>query len=205
MRCGIFGGTFDPPHLGHLALALAAQQQLNLNRVLWVPTADPPHKLGQPLSPVQDRLDMVLAAIQGQLGFEISRVDIDRPGPHWSADTVWLLKRAQPNVEWVFLMGGDSLRDLPHWGRPQELLANASLGVLLRPDAEVDLASLELALPGLAARVAFVSAPRQAMSSHEIRQRVADGRPIDGLVSPAVAAIIQARGLYRHVTPPTEQ
>jgi len=133
MRCGIFGGTFDPPHVGHLALALAAQQQLNLDRVLWVPTADPPHKLGQPLSPVQDRLDMVLAAIQGQPGFEISRVDIDRPGPHWSADTVWLLKHAQPDVEWVFLMGGDSLRDLPHWGRPQELLANASLGVLLRP------------------------------------------------------------------------
>jgi nicotinate-nucleotide adenylyltransferase len=198
MRLGVFGGTFDPPHAGHLALAQAARQQLRLDRVLWVVTADPPHKLGLPLSSIQDRLDMVLAAIRGHPYFEISRVDIDRPGPHWSADTVALLKRSQPEAEWIFLMGGDSLRDLPSWGRPQELLANASLGVLLRPDAEVDLAGLEQVLPGISARVAFVSTPRQSVSSHDIRQRVADGRPIDGLVPPEVAAVIQARGLYRH-------
>lgn len=198
MRLGIFGGTFDPPHSGHLALALAALQQLGLDRVLWVVTADPPHKVGLPLSPIQDRLDMVLAAIRGQSGFEISRVDIDRPGPHWSADTVALLKDSQPEAEWVYLMGGDSLRDLPTWGRPQELLANASLGVLLRPDAEVDLARLEQILPGISSRVAYVSAPRQAISSHDIRRRVAHGRSIDGLVPSGVAALIQARGLYRH-------
>ena len=198
MRLGIFGGTFDPPHSGHLALALAALQQLGLDRVLWVVTADPPHKVGLPLSPIQDRLDMVLAAIRGQSGFEISRVDIDRPGPHWSADTVALLKYSQPEAEWVYLMGGDSLRDLPTWGRPQELLANASLGVLLRPDAEVDLARLEQILPGISSRVAYVSAPRQAISSHDIRRRVAHGRSIDGLVPSGVAALIQARGLYRH-------
>ncbi len=197
MRFGIFGGTFDPPHVGHLALARAAQQQLSLDQVLWVVTADPPHKHGQHLSPVQDRLDMVQAAIRGQPGFEISRVDIDRPGPHWSADTVALLKRSQPDAEWVFLMGGDSLRDLPTWGRPQELLANARLGVLLRPEAEVDLASLERVLPGLSERLAFVSAPSQPIASHDIRRRVAAGLPIDGLVPPGVAAIIQARGLYQ--------
>ena len=95
-------------------------------------------------------------------------------------------------------MGGDSLRDLPSWGRPQELLANASLGVLLRPDVEVDLAGLEQVLPGISSRVEFVSAPRQALSSHDIRRRVAEGRPIDGLVPPGVAALIQTRGLYRH-------
>ena len=200
MRLGIFGGTFDPPHAGHLALALAARQQLGLNRVLWVVTADPPHKIGQILTPVQDRLDMVSAAIQGQPDFEISRIDIDRPGPHWSADTVARLKRSQPEAEWVFLMGGDSLRDLPTWGRPQELLANASLGVLLRPDATVDLASLEQTLPGISSRVAFVSAPRLEVSSHDIRRRVADGQAIDGLVSPGVAAIIRVRGLYQQAT-----
>ena len=198
MRLGIFGGTFDPPHSGHLALALAALAQLSLDRVLWVVTADPPHKLGQPLSPIQDRLDMALAAIRRYPRFEISRVDIDRPGPHWSVDTVLLLKHFQPDAEWVYLMGGDSLRDLPTWGRPQELLANASLGVLVRPDAKVDLARLEQVLPGISSRVAFVSAPPQDISSHAIRQRVAAGQPIDGLVPSGVADLIRSRALYRH-------
>ena len=197
MRSGVFGGTFDPPHNGHLALAQAAWRQLGLHRVLWVVTADPPHKQGWPLSPIQDRLDMVLAAIAGQPQFEVSRVDIDRPGPHWAVDTVALLKQAEPGGEWVYLMGGDSLRDLPTWGRPRELLANAELGVLLRPGAEVDPASLESALPGISQRVTLVSAPRQTISSHAIRQRVATGQPIDGLTPPTVVALIQARGLYR--------
>ena len=196
MRYGVFGGTFDPPHNGHLALAQAALQQLNLDRVLWVVTAEPPHKQGWPLSPVQDRFDMVLAAIAGQPQFEVSRVDIDRPGPHWAADTVLLLKQSLPAVELVYLMGGDSLRDLPTWGRPQQLLANATLGVLLRPGAEVDPAGLEHDLPGITSKVAFVSAPRVALSSHDVRQRVADGQSIDGLTPPAVVALIQARGLY---------
>jgi nicotinate-nucleotide adenylyltransferase len=197
MRHGVFGGTFDPPHNGHLALAQAARQQLNLDRVLWVVTADPPHKQGRPLTPVQDRLDMVQAAIAGQPHFEVSRVDIDRPGPHWAADTVALLKQAHPEVDWVYLMGGDSLRDLPTWGRPRELLANAMLGVLLRPGAEVDPASLEQDLPGITRKVAFVQAPRIDLSSHDVRQRVMDGRSIAGLTPPGVAALIQARGLYR--------
>jgi len=198
MRFGVFGGTFDPPHNGHLALAQAALLQLGLERVLWVVTADPPHKQGWPLSPVPDRLDMVLSAIAGQPQFEVSRVDVDRPGPHWAADTVVLLKRAYPAVDLIYLMGGDSLRDLPTWGRPQELLANATLGVLLRPGAEVDPASLEHALPGISRKVAFVAAPRMDLSSHDLRQRVAAGQPIDGLAPPGVVALIQARGLYRH-------
>jgi nicotinate-nucleotide adenylyltransferase len=197
MRYGVFGGTFDPPHNGHLALAQAALQQLSLHRVLWVVTADPPHKQGWPLSPILDRLDMVLAAIDNLPQFEVSRVDVDRPGPHWAADTVALLKQTQPGVEWVYLMGGDSLRDLPTWGRPRELLANAGLGVLLRPGAEVDLAILEHDLPGISQKVAFVLAPRLAIASHDIRQRVAAGQPIDGLTPPKVAALIQVRGLYR--------
>jgi nicotinate-nucleotide adenylyltransferase len=197
MRYGVFGGTFDPPHNGHLTLAQAALAQLNLDRVLWVVTSDPPHKQGWPLSPVQDRLDMVLAAIAGQPQFEVSRVDIDRPGPHWAADTVGLLKQAHPQVDLVYLMGGDSLRDLPTWGRPRELLANAALGVLLRPGAEVEPASLEQELPGITGKVAFVSAPRSALSSHDLRQRVAGGKSIDGMTPPGVAALIEARGLYR--------
>ncbi len=200
MRYGVFGGTFDPPHNGHLALAQAALEQLKLDRVLWVVTADPPHKQETPLTPVQDRLDMVTAAINGQLQFDVSRVDIDRPGPHWAADTVALLKQAWPGDDLIYLMGSDSLRDLPTWGRPREILANATLGVLQRPGASFDLARLEQDLPGLSKQVAFVSAPRLAVSSHDLRRRVAEGRPIDGQVPPGVAALIQARGLYRNPT-----
>ena len=141
---------------------------------------------------------MVLAAIAGQPQFEVSRVDIDRPGPHWAADTVALLKQAFPGVDLVYLMGGDSLRDLPTWARPRELLANATLGVLLRPGAEVDPAGLEQELPGITGKVAFVAAPRMALASHDLRRLVAEGRPIDGLTPRGVAALIQARGLYRH-------
>jgi nicotinate-nucleotide adenylyltransferase len=197
MRCGVFGGTFDPPHDGHLALAQAALKQLNLNQVLWVVTADPPHKKDALIAPVQDRLDMVAAAVRGQPKFEISRVDVDRPGPHWAADTVRLLKQQRPEAGLVYLMGSDSLRDLPTWGRPAELLAHATLGVLRRPGAEVDLEALERVLPGISEKVEFVSAPPVDVSSHQIRQRVADGAPIDGLVPLGVAEIVRARCLYR--------
>jgi len=198
MRYGVFGGTFDPPHNGHLALADAAWRQLGLERVLWVVTADPPHKHDLRLSPVNDRFDMVAAAIAGQPRYEISRVDMDRPGPHWAADTVALLSQSHPGAELVYLMGSDSLRDLPTWGRPQELLAHASLGVLRRPGAEAAPAVLEGPLPGISSKVAFVTAPAVSVSSHEIRRRVAHGEPIDSLVPAAVAGIIHERGLYRN-------
>ncbi|MEP7357492.1 MAG: nicotinate-nucleotide adenylyltransferase [Anaerolineales bacterium] len=196
-RVGVFGGTFDPPHNGHLALAQAARQQLALDEVLWVVTADPPHKRGGYISPVADRLALTQAAIAGQPGMTLSRVELDRPGPHWAADTVRLLSEASPGIDLVYLMGGDSLRDLPNWGRPQELLRYARLGVLGRPGASVDLEALQEKLPSLAGRVTFVSAPRLDISSHEVRQRLRAGQPIAHLVPPKVAELIEARGLYR--------
>lgn len=191
------GGTFDPPHYGHLRLAQAARDQLSLDRVLWVVAADPPHKQDRPITPVADRLDLVAAAIAGQPGHELSRVDVDRPGPHWAADTVALVAAQHPGAELYFLMGGDSLRDLPTWGRPREFLARTRLAVLRRPGAQVDLAALETVLPGITSRVDFIAAPRLDISAHDIRSRVAAGLPITGLVPPAVAALIAARGLYR--------
>ena len=196
MRLGILGGTFDPPHWGHLRLAEAACRQLQLGRVLWVVTADPPHKHGQAISPVQDRLDMVLAAIVGQEAYELSRVEIDRPGPHWAADTVALLAEQNPGAELVYLMGGDSLRDLPRWVRPQAFLAHCTLGVLRRPGDAIDLAALERQLPGLRAKVEFVQAPPLDIASHEIRRRARDQLTLEGLVPDLVAGIIRARHLY---------
>src|SRR5436190_1707725 len=197
MRIGIFGGTFDPPHLGHLHLVEAARTQLKLDKILWVPTADPPHKKNQLLSAVTDRLAMVEALIAGEPAYEISRVDIDRPGPHWAADTVALLAQQFPGQQLIFLMGGDSLHDLPTWGRPQEFLAHCSLGVMRRPQDAIDLAKLESLLPGITAKVEFVQATPLEIASQTIRARVRAGQSLAGLVPEAVIRIIQARQLYQ--------
>ena len=200
-RLGVFGGTFDPPHLGHLRLAHAARAQLRLDTVLWVLTPDPPHKRGQPISPAADRLALVQAAIADEPAFVLSRVDLDRPGPHWAADTVRLLAAEFPQDRLIYLMGGDSLRDLPRWGRPLEFLRWCTLGVLRRPGAVIDLASLEAVLPGLAAKVEYVDAPPLDLASHEIRRRVRAGESLAGWVPEAVARLIAARGLYQELAP----
>ena len=111
-RLGIFGGTFDPPHVGHLILAMEAYDQLKLDRVLWVLAPNPPHKLGKKITDLDIRIEMVKAAINSDPMFEFSRVDIDRPGPHFVLDTMRILHEQKPDDELVFLMGGDSLHDL---------------------------------------------------------------------------------------------
>lgn len=196
-RLGIFGGTFDPPHNGHLALARAAQAQLRLDQVLWLVTADPPHKQDQRLTPVAVRLEMVTAMIAAEPAFALSRVEVDRPGPHWAADSVALLARQFPDDQLLYLMGGDSLRDLPRWGRPQALLAHCRLGVLRRPGAIIDLAALERALPGITDKVEFVDVPPLDVASHIIRQRIQSGEAIGGLVPEAVARLIARHRLYQ--------
>jgi nicotinate-nucleotide adenylyltransferase len=200
MRLGIFGGTFDPPHYGHLWLAEAARAQLRLDTVLWVLTADPPHKQGHAVSPVADRLAMVLAAIAPEPAHKLSRVDIDRPGPHYTADTVACLAAQFPHADLIFLMGGDSLRDLPKWGRPLDILNRCSLGVLRRRGDAIDaalLAELEQVLPGITAKTAFVEAPPVDIASNEIRRRVRAGESLAGLLPGAVETIIWERRLYR--------
>ncbi len=197
MRLGVFGGTFDPPHWGHLRLAEAARTQLNLDIVLWVLTADPPHKKDQDISPVADRLALLLAAIEGEPAYELSRVDIDRPGPHWAVDTVALLGAQYPGDELIYLMGGDSLHDLPTWGRPLEFLSRCSLGVLHRPADAINLSDLERQLPGLTAKVRFVEAPLVEISSHDLRRRIQEGESLAGWVPAAVERVIHERGLYR--------
>lgn len=197
-RLGVFGGTFDPPHLGHLILAAEAQAQLRLEKVLFVLTADPPHKRGRQLTPTADRLAMVEAAIKSQDIFEVSRVEIDRPGPHYAADTMQLLAKDYPGKGLVYLIGGDSLRDLPEWNRPQDFIAACSaIGVMRRPRSRIDLDDLERALPGLSARLEFVDAPLLEISSSEIRERIHDGGHYRFYLSGAVYEIIQKRGLYK--------
>jgi nicotinate-nucleotide adenylyltransferase len=197
-RLGIFGGTFDPPHLGHLILAAEAQAQLGLEKVLFVLTADPPHKRGRQFAQVADRLAMVEAAIRGLAIFALSRVEIDRPGPHYALDTMNLLAREHPGEDLVYLIGGDSLRDLPKWNRPQDFVAACSaIGVMRRPRTRINLDDLEQALPGLSAKLEFVEAPLLEISSTEIRQRVRDGGHYRFYLPDTVYEMIQNRVLYK--------
>jgi len=195
---GVFGGTFDPPHLGHLILAESGRQALGLDSVLWAVTAQPPHKPNEDRTPVEIRLEMVAAAIGGNEAFQISRVDVDRPPPHYAVDTLRWLSAARPGARFAYLMGEDSLRDLPIWHRPQELvLACDVFGVMERSGAEPDLADLEAVLPGLSARVRFFRAPVIEIASSEIRRRVQSGESIRYLVPEGVEQIIRRDGLYR--------
>ncbi len=196
-RIGIFGGTFDPPHLGHLILASEARAQLTLDRVLWVLTSVPPHKLGQAITALDERLTMLKLAIADEPAFRVSRVDIDRPGPYYSADTVKVLAKQYPGAAMVFLIGGDSLHDLTTWHEPAALVAACDeIGVMRRPGARLDLGSLEKKIPGLTARIRFVDAPLLEIASHEIRKRAADGQPFRYYVPPAVYEYIIDKGLY---------
>ncbi len=197
-RLGVFGGTFDPPHLGHLILADEAQSQLCLEQVLWILTPDPPHKEGQMLTALEHRLDMLAAAISSNPSFHISRVDIDRSPPHYAVDTVKLLAETYPRDELVYLMGGDSLHDLPTWHDPRQFVyACDGMGVMRRPGVRVVLNSLEKTLPGLTQKVRFIDAPLLEISSSDIRSRAAQGKPIRYYVPAAVYQIIRERKLYQ--------
>lgn len=199
MRVGIFGGTFDPPHMGHLILASEALDQLKLDRILWVVTADPPHKQDQSISPVTDRISLVRAALKGNPAFEISRVEIDRPGPHYALDSVKILKDQYPEDELIYLIGADSLRDLPTWHKPDELIAEvAGLGVMRRPGVEIALSDLEARFPNLAAKIAYIDTPLVEISSSEIRERVAESRPFRYFVPFDVYELIEKRQLYQN-------
>ena len=197
MRLGILGGTFDPPHFAHLIMAEYTREQLDLDRILWVVTADPPHKQGQTISPVEHRLRMVGMMLADNPAFELSRIDVDRPGPHYTVDMVSILAAQYPGSALFFLMGADSLRDLPNWHNPARLIRLANLVVMERPGVVYDLAQLEALIPGLRDCVIIEDAPVIDISSSEIRVRAAAGRSIRYLLPANVETYIHAQGLYR--------
>jgi nicotinate-nucleotide adenylyltransferase len=195
-RLGLFGGTFDPPHLGHLILASEAKFQLDLTRLLWILTPDPPHK-DQSITTVEHRLAMVTLAIQDNPSFELSRLELDRPGPHYTLDTIQLLAAQNPDAEIVPVIGGDSLNDLPSWHRPRELLYAAHwIGVMRRPGESTNLQALERELPGISSKVHYVDAPLLEIASREIRSRIANGEPFRYYLPQPVYDYINEHHLY---------
>lgn len=195
---GIFGGTFDPPHLGHLILAAEALAQLRLGKVLWVLTPQPPHKPVQPISPVQQRLEMLQRMLTDTPGFELSKVEMNRPGPHYMLDTVDALQEQYPRDNMVLLIGGDSLRDLPTWHHAPELVtAVHTFGVMGRPGAVYDLPALEVHLRGISAKVRMIETPQMDISSSSIRERIKSGRHYRYFLHPGVYDYIVQQRLYQ--------
>lgn len=195
---GIFGGTFDPPHIGHLILADEARGRLALDSVRWVVTGVPPHKPDRPITPVEHRLAMVRMLMDQDAHFVLSTVEVDRPGPHYAAETLELLSQAESGQRWAYLMGKDSLRDLPTWHQPERLVElSAAIVVLNRPDIQVDLDHLDDLVPGLSDKLHYLQVPLIDVASSVVRRRVADGSPYRYLVPPPVAGYISEHGLYR--------
>ncbi len=196
-RIGVFGGTFDPPHVGHLILAQVALNALGLERVLFVPAAQPPHKQGQNLTAPLHRFAMLQRAIAGNPHFEISRVDMDRQGPHYTSDMLSILRAQHRGYDLFFLMGADSLSDLITWRAPEWIIAQATLAVMRRPGASVNLDGLEARLPGVRERVVLVDAPLIEIAASTLRQTIRNGHSIRYQVPDAVLEYITQQRLYK--------
>jgi nicotinate-nucleotide adenylyltransferase len=201
MRLGVFGGTFDPVHTGHLILAEQCREQGQLDQVLFVPAARPPHKQEMPLTPFHQRVEMLELAIAGQPAFHIEELEKDRPGPSFTVHTLEALHRQHPGSEFFLLLGSDTLHDLKHWYQPERIAELAGLLVVLRPDwpafSERELANA-LKLPDrVAPRFHLVQTPLVDISSRDIRRRIAEGRSVRYLLPRGVEAFIFDKHLYQ--------
>ncbi|MCL2329909.1 MAG: nicotinate-nucleotide adenylyltransferase [Phycisphaerae bacterium] len=198
----LFGGTFDPIHHGHLLAARAVAEQLSLDRVVFVPAPNPPHKIGHELSDAADRLEMVRRAIEGEPRFEVSDIEIRRSGPSYTVLTVQEYRQlVGPGVPLVWIIGGDSLPELHSWYRVSELVQLCRVVTAVRPSYEMpELTALQGCLPGPMLeqlKQDVLATPRIDISSTDIRRRIRDGRPIRYLLPDRVIEYIQSRGLYR--------
>jgi nicotinate-nucleotide adenylyltransferase len=194
-RIGLFGGTFDPPHYGHLVAAQEVAWHLRLDRVLWLPAHQNPLKRGEPSSSAEQRCDMVRLAIAENPLFELSRLDLDRPPPSYTVDLLALLR--SDNTELFFIVGADILPELPRWRAPDEILRLARLAVVNRPGTPApDVSTLERLQPGASARVDVVSIPGVDIAARELRRRIRSGEPVRYLTPTAVERYIREHRLY---------
>jgi nicotinate-nucleotide adenylyltransferase len=199
MRIGILGGTFDPVHLGHLAVAEEARRLLVLDEIIFLPAGQPYFKDISAISPAEDRLKMLEMAVAGQPFYKISRLELDRSGPSYAVDSVEQIRKLyQPGGEIFFIMGWDSLMNLPLWHEAERLISLCRIAAAPRPGySSPDVGSLEGKLPGISRQTVVMSRPMMDISATDIRCRARQGLPLEGLVPSAVAAYIRERGLYR--------
>ena len=199
MKVGILGGTFDPVHLGHLIIAEEARYKLELAEVLFAPTGQPWLKANRSITPATDRLEMLRRALESNPYFRLSTVDLDRPGPTYSVDTIAdLQKELEAETELYFIIGLDALAELPTWREPAKLADMCQIVGVTRPGRpNFDLSSLEPAIPQASHRIIILEVPQIDISSTEIRERVARGLPIRYQVPETVEQYIRERRLYR--------
>ena len=198
MRVGIFGGTFDPIHLGHLAVARSIQSSLGLDNVVFVPAGQPWLKADTPVSRVEDRVQMLRLALARRRALELSTIEADRPGPSYTVDTMETLQRQLgSDADFFFLLGSDALMDIAKWKEPQRLIQLCQLVAFARPGFGLPtMEALEVAVPGISMRVVFAEVPQVNIRATDIRRRIAEGRCIQRLVPRAVERYILEHGLY---------
>jgi nicotinate-nucleotide adenylyltransferase len=189
MRIGVMGGSFDPPHLGHLALARAAARDLRLDQVLLVPAWEPPHKPGGPTMPAERRLAMVRAAAADDPLLDVSTLELDRAGTSYTAETLEQVAHDHPGSDLWFIMGADQLEGFAGWSRPDRIVQLARLAVAWRPGAG-DPAMDHLAGPVAAGRIDVVDMPEVPISSTQVRERLARGDDVSDLVPSSVAGLL---------------
>jgi nicotinate-nucleotide adenylyltransferase len=228
LRLGLFGGTFDPPHLGHLVVAQDVLERLDLDRVVFVVAGLPPHKLGEGLSPAHVRLEMVRAAVRGNRAFEASGVEVNQEGPSYTVDTLRRFRAMHPEAHLFFLMGADQLAEFHEWREPETVAALATVVAMTREGSGGEWGSSDHepiyggrgsaagggkpvsvrqeppagAEPAAGPSAEFVRLPvtRLDLSSTDVRERVREGRSIQYLVPPDVLGIIEDQGLYRSIS-----
>ena len=200
-RIGILGGTFDPPHFAHLIVAQQAYEELSLDEVLFVPAGVPPHK-SKTRTSVEDRMAMLQLAIEDVPYFTFSRVEVDRPGPHYTIDTVRIIQSQNPAAELFFIMGGDVYRDLPTWDRPQALFDNAKLAVAVmrrpgfgNPDLSLDMH--DEVIPELKENAVMLNSPLVEFSSTDIADRLMQGKSVRYMVPESILEYIALNRLYK--------
>ena len=196
MKIGILGGSFNPPHLGHLLMAQEAHAQLGLDKVVLMPVASPPHKRLEADPGAEERLELCRLATAKDERFEVSRLELDRGGASYTADTLREIHATAPGDELSFIVGGDMAASLPSWKEPEAVLELATLAVAEREGVRRhDIAEVLAPIAG-GDRVSFFDLPRIDISSSAVRRRVREGRPIRYWVPDDVARLIGARGYY---------
>lgn len=202
MRIGIYGGTFDPIHLGHLVLAEQCRERCRLDEVWFIPAGSPPHKAENDISPPQRRLEMLELAIAGHDRFRVQTLELHRPGPSFTVDTLQHFHDEHPDRELFLLLGADSVADLPTWREPQRIFQLATVVAVNRGDSSPIDRSIVSENFGkdVAERIISVQMPGLEIASRDIRQRVNSGRSIRYLVPRAVEVYIAQHRLYAHTT-----
>jgi nicotinate-nucleotide adenylyltransferase len=199
MRLGLFGGTFDPVHFGHLLLAERCREECQLDQVWFVPAGNPPHKQGEPVSPGTQRAEMLEFAIAGHPQFHVNRMELNRAGRSFTIDTLREVKSEDPQRELFFLIGADSLQDLPIWRDPAGIAELATIVAVNRGGRPMpDLQPLRNALGvEVVNRVQLITMPGIDLSSTDIRDRVRQGKSIRFMTPRACEVYIEQNGLYR--------